>query len=90
MPAREIRVSGPFEILSKRFLLRYTGHSRQHALRVMMVMPVMEVQQTHLYFRVALQRSEVKLIPSEKRQVHAAVTDNLPLTRPAHSRTLPQ
>jgi hypothetical protein len=39
-----MRVSGPFEILSKRSLLRHTGHSRQHALRVMMVMSVMEVQ----------------------------------------------
>jgi hypothetical protein len=48
-----MRVSGPFEILSKRFLLRHTGHSRQHALRAMMVMSVMEVQQTHLHFRVA-------------------------------------
>jgi hypothetical protein len=40
-------------------LLRYTGHSRQHALRVMMVMPVMEVQQAHLYFRVAFELPEV-------------------------------
>jgi hypothetical protein len=55
-----MRVSGPFEILSKRLLLRYTGHSRQHALRVMMVMPVMEVQQAHLYFRVAFSHREVK------------------------------
>jgi hypothetical protein len=48
-----MRVSGPFEILSKRSLLRHTGHSRQRALRVMMVVPVMEVLQAHLYFRVA-------------------------------------
>ncbi len=47
-----MRVSGPFEILSKRSLLRHTGHNRQHALRVMMVMPVMKVQQAHLPFRV--------------------------------------
>jgi len=34
-------------------LLRNTGHSRQHALRMMMVMmPVMEVQRTHRRFRV--------------------------------------
>src|SRR6266436_1191772 len=58
-PARGVRVSGPFEILSKRLLLRYTGHSRQHAFRVMMVMPVMEVQQAHLYFRVAFKHREV-------------------------------
>jgi len=50
-----MRVSGPFEILSKRSLLRHTGHSRQHALRVMMVMPVMVLQHAHLYLRVALQ-----------------------------------
>jgi hypothetical protein len=49
-----MRVSGPFEILSKRSLLRHAGHNRQHALRVMMVMPVMEVQHAHLYVRVAL------------------------------------
>jgi hypothetical protein len=48
-----MRVSGPFEILSKRLLLRHTGHSRQHALRMMMVtMSVMEVQHAHLCFRV--------------------------------------
>jgi hypothetical protein len=50
-----MRVSGPFEILSKRSLLRYTGHSRQHALRVMMVMPVMELQHAHLSFRVTFE-----------------------------------
>ena len=44
-----MRVSGPFEILSKRLLFRYTGHSRQHAFRVMMVMPVMEPKHAHLY-----------------------------------------
>ncbi len=54
-----MRVSGPFEILSKRLILRYTGHSRQHALRVMMVMPVMKVQRNHLHFRVAFQHPEV-------------------------------
>jgi hypothetical protein len=55
-----MRVSGPFEILSKRSLLRHTGHSRQHAIRMMMVVvPVMEVQQAHLYFRVAFELSEV-------------------------------
>jgi hypothetical protein len=43
-----MRVGGPFEILSERSLLRHTGHCRQHALCVMMVMPVMEVQQAHL------------------------------------------
>jgi hypothetical protein len=47
-----MRVSGPFEILSKRSLLRHTGHSRQRAFRVMMVMSVMEVQRAHLHFRV--------------------------------------
>jgi len=40
-------------------LLRNTGHSRQHALRMMMVMPVMEVQRTHRRFRVAPGRMEV-------------------------------
>ncbi len=50
-----MRVSGPFEILSKRLLLRHTGHGRQHALRVMVVMPVMEVQHAHLCFRVAFE-----------------------------------
>jgi len=54
-----MRVSGPFKILSKRLLLRYTGHGRQHALCVMMVMPVMEVQQAHLNFRLAFARGEV-------------------------------
>ena len=45
-----MRVSGLFEILSKRSLHRHTGHSRQHALRVMMVMvPVMEPKYAHLY-----------------------------------------
>lgn len=48
-----MRVSGPFEILGMRSLLRHTGPSRQHACRMMMVMSVMEVQKTHLAFRVA-------------------------------------
>jgi hypothetical protein len=54
-----MRVSGPLKILSKRSLLRHTGHSRQHALRVMMVMPMMEVQHAHLYFRLAFAHREV-------------------------------
>jgi hypothetical protein len=58
-PARGLRVSGPFEILGKRSLLRHTGPSRQHARRVMMVLSVMEVQKTHLEFRVAFELSEV-------------------------------
>jgi hypothetical protein len=59
-----MRVSGPFEILSKRSLLRHTGHSRQHAICMMMVVvPVMEVQQAHLYFRVAFELSEVNSLP---------------------------
>jgi hypothetical protein len=62
-----MRVSGPFEILSKRLLLRYTGHSRQHAPRVVVVvMPVMEVQQAHLYFRVAFKHREVKSSYSQR------------------------
>jgi hypothetical protein len=63
-----MRVSGPLEILSKRWLLRYTGHTRQHALRVMMVMPVMKVQQAHLSFRVAFELREVNL-PSIQQHV---------------------
>lgn len=44
-------------------LLRHTGHSRQHALRMMMVMmPVMEVQRTHRIFRVASLQEEVNLV----------------------------
>jgi hypothetical protein len=43
-----MRVSGPFEVLSECLLLRHTGHSRQHALSVMMVVPVMEVEHAHL------------------------------------------
>ncbi len=56
-----MRVSGPFRILWYAFLLlRHTGHSRQHALRMMMVMmPVMEVQRTHRIFRVAFRLREV-------------------------------
>jgi len=57
-----MRVSGPFEILSKRLLLRHTGHSRRHALRVMMGMSVMEVQPAHLHFRVASEHIEVNLL----------------------------
>jgi hypothetical protein len=37
-----MRVSGPFEILGKRVLLRHTGLSRQRACRVMVVMSVMK------------------------------------------------
>jgi len=48
-----MRVSGPFEILGKRLLLRHTGSSRRHARRVMMVMSVMEKQKTHLALSVA-------------------------------------
>jgi len=48
-----MRVSGPFEILGKRLLLRHTGPSRQHARRVMMVMSVMGTQKTHFDLRVA-------------------------------------
>jgi hypothetical protein len=53
-----MRVSGPFEILSKRLLLRHTGHSRQHAIRVMMVMSVMKVEQAHLSFRLTFSLGE--------------------------------
>jgi hypothetical protein len=56
-----MRVSGPFKVLSECLLLRHTGHSRQRALRVMMVMPVMEVLNAHLSFRVALEAEEVNL-----------------------------
>lgn len=59
-----MRVSGPFEILSKRLLLCHTGHSRRHALRVMMGMSVMEVQLAHLSFRVASEQVEVNLLDS--------------------------
>jgi hypothetical protein len=52
-PARGMRVSGPFEILGKRLLLRHTGPSRQHARRVMMVMSVMGTQKTHFDLKVA-------------------------------------
>jgi hypothetical protein len=48
-----MRVSGPFEILGKRLLLRHTGPSRRHARRVMMVMSVMGTQKTHRKLRVA-------------------------------------
>ncbi len=49
-----MRVSGPFNVLGKRSLLRHTGHSRQHARRmVMVVMSVMEAQNAHLEFRLA-------------------------------------
>jgi hypothetical protein len=56
-----MRVSGPFEILSEQLLLCHTGHSRQHALRVMMGMSVMEVQLAHDNFRVAFKHREVNL-----------------------------
>jgi hypothetical protein len=65
-----MRVSGPFEILSKRSLLRYTGHSRQHALRAMMVMSVMEVQHAHLHFRVASEPQEVNKTQRSAKLVH--------------------
>jgi hypothetical protein len=54
-----MRVSGPFEILSERSLLRHTGHSRQHAFAVMVVMPMMDVQQLHLHFRLGFAHREV-------------------------------
>jgi hypothetical protein len=60
-----MRVSGPFEILGKRLLLRHTGPSRQHARRVMMVMSVMEAQKTHLESRVAFDLSEVNPKPGQ-------------------------
>lgn len=65
-----MRVSGPFKVLSKRSLLSHTGHSRQHALRVMMVVPVMEVQHAHLYFRVAFELSEVNSFPVNHKLAH--------------------
>src|SRR5579871_21600 len=43
-------LAGLSEVLSKRSLLRHTGHSRQHALRMMMVMPVMVLHEIHLHF----------------------------------------
>jgi hypothetical protein len=58
-----MRVSGPSKSC-KRLLLRYTGHSRQHAL-CMMVMAVMEVQHAHLHFRVASDLAEVNQQPPE-------------------------
>jgi hypothetical protein len=64
-----MRVSGPFEILSKRSLLRHTGHSRQHALRMMMVMPMMKVKHAHLPFRVTFELSEVNLIWNDQRSL---------------------
>ena len=77
-----MRVSGPFEILSKRSLLRYTGHSRQHALRVMMVMPVMDVQQAHLYFRVDFRHREVNSTPSTSRIFRTLANRNLIIDAP--------
>jgi hypothetical protein len=73
-----MRVSGPFEILSKRLLLRHSGHSRQHALCVMMRMAMMEVQSAHLPFRVAGSPGEVNLTqtryprlqPARRKLVH--------------------
>jgi hypothetical protein len=56
-----VRVSGPFEILSEPLLLSHTGHNRRHALRVMMGMPVMDVQLAHDNFRVAFEHREVNL-----------------------------
>jgi hypothetical protein len=81
-----MRVSGPFEILSKRSLLRHTGHSRQHALRVMMVMAMMEVQPVHLHFRVAFEVVEVNpRVFSESSNLQTCS-----LTCLDSSRTLPQ
>jgi hypothetical protein len=86
-----MRVSGPFEILSKRSLLRHTGHSRQHAFPVMVVMPMMDVQQLHLYFRLGFAHREVNSTRAARgpfAQMKAPKVTHL--TRPAHSRTLSQ
>jgi TPP-dependent indolepyruvate ferredoxin oxidoreductase alpha subunit len=48
---------------------------------MMVVVPVMEVQQAHLYFRVAFELSEVNSLPQSQ---------TCSLTRLARSRTLPQ
>ena len=48
MPARGVRVSGPVVNPGLRsYLLRRTGHSRQHALRMMMVMTAMVKLKAH-------------------------------------------
>jgi hypothetical protein len=61
-----MRVSGPFEILGKRLLLRHIGSSRQHARRVMMVMSVMGTQKTHFDLRVAFDLGEVNSNPEKR------------------------
>ena len=47
-PARGLRVSGPFRILVCVSLSRRTGHSRQHAMRMVMVVPAMLQRNAHL------------------------------------------
>jgi hypothetical protein len=46
-PARGMRVSGPFESWCA-LLSRRTGHSRQHAMRMMMVVTAMLHRKVHL------------------------------------------
>jgi hypothetical protein len=72
-----MRVSGPFEILSEQLLLCHTGHSRRHALRVMVGMSVMEVQLAHDHFRVAFEHQEVNHRKSRARTPLAVETDRV-------------
>ncbi len=72
-----MRVSGPFEILSEQLLLCHTGHSRRHALRVMVGMSVMEVQLAHDHFRVAFEHQEVNQRNSKAKTPLAMETDRI-------------